>query len=255
MYRIFFLISFLIFSSCEKDKTNLIINFTHTVDNVPVLSCCTEDEALPYTNLAGERYNVQRLQYLISNITLHDSNGGSKIIKDIHFLDLFEDIGISINAEELDNLEYTAISFTMGLENSINTSTLHINKDWHPIMTWPELIGGGYHYMKLEGDFDTITQGYSTHTGALKMINQTMRMDHSFIVDLPIENYNNSDNLSININMEINNWYQTPNQINFSKYYSVMDGDTISGIMMNMEKQIKLQANGSTDVFSIHINK
>jgi hypothetical protein len=47
--------------------------------------------------------------------------------------------------------------------------------------------------------------------------------------------------------MEINNWYQTPNQIDFSSYGN--------GIMMNMMMQNNLKMNGSTDVFSITLDK
>ena len=57
--------------------------------------------------------------------------------------------------------------------------------------------------------------------------------------------------------MEISNWYQTPNQIEFSTYYSIhmTSGDTIAGIMGNMPMQMDLKQNGMTDVFSVSVNK
>ena len=63
--------------------------------------------------------------------------------------------------------------------------------------------------------------------------------------------FNNVDNISltidddlggvsININMEINNWYNSP-PIEFSTYYTIdMTGDTIPGIMMNMIMQMNI---------------
>ena len=81
---------FFTLSSCKKDpeipnlKTNLLINFTHTVDQVNLItgtgcslggdclpdhSCCMGGSLLPYTNNSGQHYNVQRLNYLISDIT------------------------------------------------------------------------------------------------------------------------------------------------------------------------------------------
>ena len=47
--------------------------------------------------------------------------------------------------------------------------------------------------------------------------------------------------------MEINNWYQTPNEIAFSTYGM--------GIMMNMPKQMELKQNGMTDVFSVLVSQ
>ena len=32
-------------------------------------------------------------------------------------------------------------------------------------MAWPEMMGGGYHYMKLEGAFINDSSFYNTHTG------------------------------------------------------------------------------------------
>ena len=56
--------------------------------------------------------------------------------------------------------------------------------------------------------------------------------------------------------MEISNWYQTPNQIEFSTYYSIdmTSGDTIAGIMGNPQMQMDLKENGS-NVFSISVNE
>ena len=47
--------------------------------------------------------------------------------------------------------------------------------------------------------------------------------------------------------MEINNWYNSPNQIEFSSYGM--------GIMMNMMIQMNIQMNGITDVFSVTVDK
>ena len=52
-------------------------------------------------------------------------------------------------------------------------------------MFWPNnsitTQPGGYHYMKLEGFFDTISQSYRCHTGP------TFGEDYSFELELPIE--------------------------------------------------------------------
>ena len=186
MKKVLFLAIPLLFHSCDKEEkltTNLTVNFNHTVDDTEL--CCLNNDLLPYENIAGEKYNVQRLQYIISDIYLH-SNEGNLLLKNIHFVDLEDLSSLQIDVGKLENAEYTSISFTMGLNNSKNQSNTFVNEHWHTLMAWPELMGGGYHYMKLEGDFDTITQGYATHTGALQMMNDPIRMDHSFNTNIPI---------------------------------------------------------------------
>ncbi|MBT5750788.1 MAG: hypothetical protein HOI39_06655 [Flavobacteriales bacterium] len=233
------IIAFL-FTACDKDKpitTDITINFTHTVDSFDLIT-----NSMIYTNDAGEHYDVQTLKYFISNITLHDDLGYT-VLKDIHFIDISDESTFSFTYDNLPNNNYYAISYTMGLDTIKNISNAYINEDFHATMFWPDMMGGGYHYMKLEGDFNDSLSGYATHTGG------TMGMDYSF---------NHLDNISltidddlgdvyININMEINNWYNSPNQIEFSSYGM--------GIMGDMQMQMDIQKNGITDVFSVTIDK
>ncbi len=85
--------------------------------------------------------------------------------------------------------------------------------------------------MQLEGDFNSVFNGYTTHTGA------TNGIDFSFSKVFPIVDITN-----ININMEITNWYKNPETLDL----------TTDGIMGNIDNQIILQANGIEDVFSIN---
>ena len=260
MKNIFILATVLLFVSCDKDKSieqvQVIdsINFTHTVDRNSLIlgadTCCTEGSLLPYTNANGQKYNVQRLMYLISDIKLH-TESNTYNVKDVHYID-FEDRSthiINLNGLNLDTLNYNAISFTMGLNNETNLSNVtpgfggnetFKNRIWHTTMVWPNVNEqpGGYHYMKLEGDYDTDSTGYATHTGP------TMGMDHSFYKEFEF-NLNNSrqSNISITINMNINNWYTNPHGFSIA-----------SSIMMDMPSQMELMNNGSEDVFSISLD-
>ncbi|HIG89918.1 MAG TPA: hypothetical protein EYQ45_02910 [Flavobacteriaceae bacterium] len=230
----------IIFTSCEKDKpiaTDITINFTHTVDGSDLIT-----NSMIYTNAADENYDVQTLKYLISNITLHDDLGYT-VLKDIHFIDISDESTFSFTYDNVPNNNYHAISYTMGLDTVKNISNKYVNEDFHSEMFWPEPNGGGYHYMKLEGDFNDSLSGYGTHTGG------TMGGDYSFnnVNDISLTVDDDLGNVSINIDMEINNWYQTPNQIEFSSYGM--------GIMMNMMMQMNIQTNGITDVFSVTVDK
>ena len=230
----------IIFTSCEKDKpiaTDITINFTHTVDGSDLIA-----NSMIYTNEAGENYDVQTLKYLISNITLHDDLGYT-VLKDIHFIEISDESTFSFTYDNVPNNNYHAISYTMGLDTVKNISNKYVNEDFHSEMFWPEPNGGGYHYMKLEGDFNDSLSGYGTHTGG------TMGGDYSFnnVNDISLTVDDDLGNVSINIDMELNNWYQTPNQIEFSSYGM--------GIMMNMMMQMNIQMNGITDVFSVTVDK
>ena len=227
------------FSSCEKpNQTDLTINFTHTVDAEELTT-----NSMVYSNSAGENYDVRTLKYLISDITLHAENENEIILSDIHFIDISEESTFSFTVEDLPNNNYTSISYKMGLDTIKNTNNLHINESYHSAMAWPETNGGGYHYMKLEGAYNNDSTFYNTHTGG------TMGGDYSFnnVDNISLTIDDDLGDVSININMEINNWYNSPNQIDFSSYGM--------GIMMNMMMQMDIKNNGITDVFSVDITK
>jgi len=241
-----FLGTSLFLGSCKKEPipTYLTINFTHTVDGSDLIT-----NSMIYTNEAGENYDVQTLKYLISDITLHAEDGSSLLLDEVHFINISNESTFSFTYNDVPNNNYTSISFDMGLDPAKNISAKYVNEgigtnqEFHPTMFWPETNGGGYHYMKLEGDFNDSLSGYGTHTGG------TMGDDYSFNntnnISLTVDD--DIGNISININMEINNWYNSPNQIEFSSYGM--------GIMMNMEKQMQLKQNGMTDVFSVIVDK
>jgi len=198
---------------------------------------------MSYTNEAGENYDIQILKYLISDITLYANNEDMLALKEVHFIDISDPSTFSFTYNDVPNNNYTSISFDMGLDSAKNISNKYLNEDFHATMFWPEPNGGGYHYMRLEGAYNDTSTFYNTHTGG------TMGGDYSFnnTKNISLAVNNNSGNVSININMEINNWYQTPHQIEFSNYGM--------GIMMDMTTQMDIQMNGSTDVFSVTIEK
>ncbi|MBC8265625.1 MAG: hypothetical protein H8E84_01530 [Flavobacteriales bacterium] len=226
-------------SSCIYPvNTSLTINFSQTVDGVDLTT-----DTMIYTNSAGEDYSIQTLKYLISDITLHKDDSTSILLKEVHFVDIRNASTLSVDFGELQDGNYTSISFTMGLDTAKNISNRYVNEDFHATMFWPEPNGGGYHYMKLEGAYTNDSTFYNTHTGG------TMGGDYSFNNNSSILLNVNNDmgDVIIDINMEINNWYQTPNEIAFSTYGM--------GIMMNMQKQMELKQNGMTDIFSVSVNQ
>ena len=215
--------------------TALTINFTHTVGGVDLTT-----GAMIYTNAVGEDYSIQTLKYLISDITLHSDDGSTILLDDVHFIDISDASTFSFTYDNIANNNYTSISYTMGLDTTKNKNNLYVNENFHATMAWPVPMGGGYHYMKLEGAYINDSTFYNTHTGG------TMGGDYSFnnssSISLNVDA--NVENINIVINMEINNWYKTPNTISLA-----------GAIMMDMMKQMQLKQNGMTDVFSVSVNQ
>ncbi|MBT7726097.1 MAG: hypothetical protein HN702_01765 [Flavobacteriales bacterium] len=241
MKKIIFITSLIAitFSSCDKPtQTDLTINFTHKVDGSDLIT-----NSMIYTNSAGENYDVKTLKYLISDINLHSDDGNTLLLDEVHFIDISDASTFSFTVEDVPNNNYTSISYTMGLDTIKNINNLYINESYHSAMAWPETNGGGYHYMKLEGAYNNDSTFYNTHTGG------TMGSDYSFnnVEDISLTVDDDLEDVSINVNMEINNWYNSPNQIEFSSYGM--------GIMMNMMMQMNIQMNGTTDVFSVTVDK
>ena len=230
------LTSFL-FTSCKKDTaiiSNLTVNFSNTIDETTLLG-----DTIQYTNSSNQDYSVITLKYLISDITLTNSDGVETLLKEVHYFDLSNSASFNFLIENLAYDNYTSISFTMGLDTNQNKTNLYVDEDFHASMFWPDFMGGGYHYMKLEGAFNNDSTFYNTHTGG------TMGMDFSFNKKFDISLISNSSNQNadLNINMEINNWYNSPNAIEL----------TTDGIMGNKAKQMQLKENGNLDVFSVSI--
>ena len=243
----------LVSTSCKKDTptaTDITVNFTHTVDGSDLIA-----NSMIYTNAAGEDYSVQTLKYLISDITLYPEDGSwgsGLVLKDIHFIDISDESTFSFTYNDVPNNNYTALQYTMGLVNdSTNETDYYVQEPFHATMAWPNIDGnnnfnGGYHFMKLEGAYNNDTTKYNTHTGGRQITGNPNGPPYSFHNQHGISLSVNDDlgHVDIHINMEINNWYQTPNQIAFSTYFQ-------GGIMANHTIQEDLEENGKTDVFSI----
>ena len=229
------LLAALILSSCGSDleinDSKIFLNFSHNVDGNYI---STDD--LSHTNLAGENYNVLTLKYLISDLRLisNEKDHDNIIIKDIHFIDFSDPSSMIIESDIIENGSYT-LQFRFGLDATTNVTNSFVNESFHTTMTWPEMMGGGYHYMKLEGSYTNDSTFYNTHTGP------TMGMDHSFLCsfDVPININNSTNNLEYAIEMNINNWYG-PEIVNLEP-----------AIMMNMPTQMNIMMNGMMGVFNL----
>jgi hypothetical protein len=254
--KILIVVFLILFGSCKKDDSSdeetkasgkIRFEFYHNVDGQPLLI-----DTLIYTNNAGNVYMVNEIQYFISDITLHGSP--AYIIdawKDIHYIDT--DLPETQAWDVFDDIPagyYDKISFTFGINEQKNQSLMFVNPP-ESFMFWPEYLGGGYHYLKLNGKWrDTlqVVVPFNFHLGIGQVYDTsgtiTAFIQNYFTVDLPQSaiTINPGQTTTIGIIMNIENWFKEPNTYD----HNVWGGDI-------MQTQAAMQAgceNGD-NVFSI----
>lgn len=222
-------------SSCKKENTETMVrfNFTNFVDTQEV-----EFDTIKYQNAFGNKYSVSTLKYFISNIALHNSEG-KYVLDGVYYFDARESSKV-VPSITVPSGTYTKVTFTYGLDSADNQTGMFTNPPGS-LMEWPIAMGGGYHYMKLEGKVDSagVINNYQAHTGP------TMGNDNSVEVTLDDANFScTCEEKTITIQMNINNWWVNPN---------TLDLNMVTGIMGSQPMQEKLKANGN-DVFSAKLN-
>lgn len=229
---IFFLI--LLQTSCKKDKetdepseVKLNITMQHFVGDNQLAF-----DNIIYTNAFGNSYSVSRLQYFISGFKLTKSDGTVILIEEAHYVDATNEAPHTFSPEQkIPEGDYTSISFVFGLDAEANTNGRFPNPP-ESNMEWPPTLGGGYHYMKLEGKIDAgeTTNNYQAHSGP------TNGNQNFILVDLADATFSTSgSDLTINVKMDINKWWENPHTI---------DLNTMTMMMGNQEKQQILNENG-----------
>ena len=224
----------------EKIKDSISMEFYNHIDGTPLIFDSTGYSQW-FSTLSNQNFNIYNLYYLVTDIKLTDNDGNTlKTLSDIHFVNSDNMNSNFIYLPEiLKSGEYSNIEFVFGLNKDKNINNEYINEDFHNQMFWPEFMGGGYHYMKLEGKFNDETNFYATHTGGLNTV------DYSISKSFPINiiSSQNGSTHSIRISMNLNNWYSSPN-------YIIINSD---GIMGNSVLQQKLKENGEFNVFNAEL--
>ncbi|MAY84779.1 MAG: hypothetical protein CMP59_11670 [Flavobacteriales bacterium] len=206
----------------------------------------------PYTNEAGQDFNVTRLRYLISDITFHMDNGSSFTIDGYHFVDASDSSTFTYApTAEIPAGTYEMVSFKFGFDRFDNISGAYPDLNalsW----AWPSGIGGtpnlggGYHFMQLEGNYDSlgVEKRFLTHMGTARNNNVTPTTyeDNHFVAYPTISPLTVDGDFELNIVMNVEQWYEDPYQWDFN-VYNVM-------IMPNYDAQRKLNLNGPS-VFTI----
>lgn len=241
---IILLSSSMVFASCKKEEveptptptpnpvpTSLNINLEYMVDGSGLVF-----DTILYTNAAGNNYSVNRLQYYISNIKLLRSDGSKINLPGVHYIDarLSEKNKLEFNNPTTGS--FVGLEFLIGLDSITNQTGALPNILDNTAMAWPVPMGGGYHFMKMEGYFMNLGSsfGYAMHLGRNANVVNAFVQNKSFTIE-----QNKSNQLTLRMNL--NEWYTTPAIYDFN-----IDGNYSMG---NGTAMLKLAKNGA-DVFN-----
>jgi hypothetical protein len=238
-------------ASCRKEDHGgkLIFYFDHKIDENRLVK-----DSMIYWNAAGNQYEVNELQYFVSDVVLWKDGAKQYITADsgLHYIDIDLPSTSSWSPQQdIPAGKYDSISFTIGLNESININGYFVNPPERD-MFWPEVMGGGYHYLKMNGKWKAPSgtiNPFNLHLG-VGMVSDSLGNDifipNYFTVTLPLTNCEVHDYQiyrQFTINMDINSWFESPNE---------WDWNIIGGqIMQSQEAMHKAAVNG-LDAFSIY---
>ncbi len=248
-------------NSCTEKKEdppripagNVVFDFSHLVDGDPL-----HQNELIYTNAAGNNYLITEVKYFISDITFYKSDGSRKIVedwKDIFYIDI--DIPETQTIRIFDQIpagEYDSITFIFGISEEKNQSFMYVNPP-EVFMAWPTVLGGGYHYMMINGKWEDTTRhtipfdfhmgiGQLYQGGGYNPDSIYAFVQNWFIVSLPESDFTmkDQDSLTFNIAMNIESWFETPH---------IYDHNHWGGDIMQKQPAMEMARENGSDVFSI----
>ncbi|NND61601.1 MAG: hypothetical protein HKN48_00240 [Flavobacteriaceae bacterium] len=241
------------FVSCNNDddstpdNVSVEFTFTHNWDGDEITNA--DFDQIQYTNANGEQQSISKLVYLISDITFTDANGNSFDAGDYNLVDVRANTNINFTPNiEIPPGDYT-VSFTFGFDDEDNESGIYVDLNsadggWNV----PEALGGGYHYMRLEGMFiDAASNpvGYQYH--AIRANDNTTTpitlQDTSFEVALGEVSVGSTTNVEVQMNVA--EWFKNPNTWDLNVLNSVL--------MPNFDAQIMMSENGAAGVFDLGV--
>ena len=251
--RILVMVLALLAVACTKrnDQAEIDLNVNYEINGKPLVT-----DTLCYVNEAGNQFLITEIQWFLSDIELKNEDGDWTLLCQrgvSDTLDASRIFYIDTDIPESQTLHsclvktglYSAIRFTFGLDDYDNYTGL-FNDPPESEMFWPDVLGGGYHYMKLNGKYAGSSgrlKPFAIHLGIGQNEDCTEFYQNYFIVELPLDFdvKANADN-RLDLTMVIDNWFRNPHVIDFN--------DLGSSIMQNQNAQRLFNGNGK-DVFKI----
>jgi hypothetical protein len=242
----------ILLNSCKSDSDEVfygkvILKFEHKIDGN-----AAEYNIMKYINVAGNHYEIKEVKWFISDLTFYKKGITPFVIKRTtksHYIDT--GVPTSLTWEITDDIPegiYDSMSFIFGFPPEENISFM-FNNPPESAMWWPEFLGGGYHYMQLNGFWkDTVDfrRPFNFHMGIGRVISgtDTTFVHNHFKVSFksPVTLYSNKKK-EITIAMNIEEWFTNPHNWDFN-YWG-------PAIMDNQTALRTVKENGEIGVFAI----
>ena len=125
-------------------------------------------------------------------------------------------------------------------------------------MMWPDILGGGYHYMMINGrwkDLSSVNQSFAFHLGIGQLYHSNVIevdsiyafVQNYFTVTLPNSAFviSNAETQKVEITMDVDSWFKTPD---------IYDHNFWGGAIMQNQEAMQMAARNGKDVFSCMVN-
>lgn len=216
----------MLLNSCKKEvkKNDLLLKVEYQVDGKALYH-----DSLIYDHPAGYKYSITRIQYIISDLQF---GGDDHLSPEVFFLDSRYPNKYLVHFYGIPEGRLQNLYFRIGLDSSKNISGSLPAVTEFQNMAWPASMGGGYHFIKIEGNYSDSSgiHGYAMHIG-----------QNGFDIPITISSTWNSDAGMITLKMNVNEWFKNPEIYDFKT-----DGNYNMG---NVNAMKKIQKNGS-DIFN-----
>ena len=252
MKKIFVIIclSFML-SNCSEDRdirlnpVAITINFSHSWNGTEITN--TDFNQLKFTNENDQILSIERLRYLISEVSLTHESGEITILDNYNLVDLENNESLSFRTSEgVLPGDYNSITFRFGFKQEDNSDGAYQDLNTASFNV-PEPLGGGYHFMQFDGKFINSASDeapFLYHViSAIDPSNVNDPIDTSFTLNMGPTTI--GSNTIINIQMDVSEWFKNPNTWDLNEYNI--------NLMGNYEVQLLMNQNGSSafDLVSI----
>ncbi len=204
----------------------ICIDFNHVVGSSALIA----DDVRRYMNLNGDSFSVETYKYYISNISFTDNLGNTWYEPEsYHLVDVGDTNSLKVYVDSMPAGTYLSMNFMVGVDSARNVSgaqTGALDPANGMFWTW----SSGYIMSKFEGHSPSSTSGFNLvvfHIAGFDGQYAGQRwFNPSFNSATAIVTTNTVP--TIHMNNDLNEWFQSPNVIDFSSYSVVNAADAIS---------------------------
>ncbi len=214
-YGILIFMAIVFLAGCKKDEiqpTKVVngkieLKIGYRVSDKPLLF-----DTLLFTNEAGERYSIAQLQYYLSDIKFYRAGALLHSCPAPIYVDAkYDTVPFVLSGiEGMPTGSYDSVSLLIGLDSNTNLSNSLPATAANMAMGWPDAMGGGYHFLKLEGHWQNAAAlpGFAMHLGV-----NGFQVKAGFKCALQVAQ---PANTTIHVVMNVNEWFCNPSVYSFN---------------------------------------